>query len=92
MSYKKKELLTLFELLSKSQQELQTMLFSQEQFANDERYIISKVKTKIMVFSKKPIGDIPENFILHDQLMENVKSIYRYSYRNRKKTMFARRR
>jgi hypothetical protein len=68
------------------------MLFSQEQFANDERYIISKVKTKIMVFSKKPIGDIPENFILHDQLMENVKSIYRYSYRNRKKTMFARRR
>ena len=90
-SYKKKELLTLFELLSKSQQELQTMLFSQEQFANDERYIISKVKTKIMVFSKKPIGDIPENFILHDQLMENVKSIYRYSYRNRKKTMFARR-
>ena len=92
MSYKKKELLTLFELLSKSQQELQSMLFSQEQFANDERYIISQVKTKIMVFSKKPIGDIPENFILHDQLMENVKSIYRYSYRNRKKTMFARRR
>jgi hypothetical protein len=27
-----------------------------------------------MLFSKKPIGDIPENFILHDQLMENVKS------------------
>jgi hypothetical protein len=25
------------------------MLFSQEQFASDERYIISKVKTKIMV-------------------------------------------
>ena len=74
-------------LLSKSQQELQTMHSSQEQFANDERYIISKAKTKIMVFNKKPIGDIPENFILHDQLMENVKS-----YRNRKKTMFARRR
>ena len=61
-------------LLSKSQQELQTMLSSQEQFANDERYIISKGKTKIMLFSKKPIGDIPENFTLHDQLMENVKS------------------
>ena len=27
-----------------------------------------------MVFNKKPIGDIPENFILHDQLMKNVKS------------------
>jgi hypothetical protein len=49
-------------LLSKSQQELQTMLSSQEQFANDERYIISKAKTKIMVFSKKPIGRYSRKF------------------------------
>ena len=68
-------------LLSKSQQELQTMLSSQEQFANDERYIISKAKTQIMVFSKRPIGDISENY-------EKCEIIY--SYRNRKKTMFAR--
>ena len=49
-------------LLSKSQQELQTMLSSQKQFANDERYIISKAKTKIMVFSKKPIGKYSRKF------------------------------
>jgi hypothetical protein len=39
---------------------------------------ISPIGFLLKIFSKKPIGDIPENFILHDQLMENVKSIYRY--------------
>jgi hypothetical protein len=58
------------------------MLSSQEQFANDEKYIISKAKTKVMVFNKKPIGDILEN---------NGKCEIICSYRNRKKTMFARR-
>ena len=35
---------------------------------------ISPIGFLLKIFSKKPIGDIPENFILHDQRMENVKS------------------
>jgi hypothetical protein len=40
-------------LLGRSQLELQTMLLGQEQYANDERYMISEAKSKVMIFNQK---------------------------------------
>jgi hypothetical protein len=38
---------------------------------------ISPIGFLLKIFSKKPIGDIPENFILHDQLViEERKQTY----------------
>ena len=60
-------------LLGRSQLELQTMLLGQEQYANDERYIISEAKSKVMIFNQKK-QHIDENFTLHDRQIAHTES------------------
>jgi hypothetical protein len=60
-------------LLGRSQLELQTMLLGQEQYANDERYIISEAKSKVKIFNQKN-QHIDENFTLHDRQIAHTES------------------
>jgi hypothetical protein len=58
-------------LLGRSQLELQTMLLGQEQYANDERYIISEAKSK--VFSS------PSQKVIHSQVQITFLVSHTYS-------------
>ena len=49
------------------------MLLGQEQYANDERYIISEAKSKVMIFNQKK-QHIDENFTLHDRQIAHTES------------------
>ena len=60
-------------LLGRSQLELQTMLLGQEQYANDERCIISEAKSKVMIFNQKK-QHIDENCTLHDRQIAHTES------------------
>jgi hypothetical protein len=60
-------------LLGRSQLELQTMLLGQEQYANDERCIISEAKSKVMIFNQKK-QHIDENFTLHNRQIAHTES------------------
>jgi hypothetical protein len=64
-------------LLGRSQLELQIMLLGQEQYANDEIYIISEAKSKVMIFNQKK-QHIDENCTLHDRQIAHTES-YTYS-------------
>ena len=60
-------------LLGRSQLELQTMLLGQEQYANDEIYIISAAKSKVMIFNQKK-QHIDENVTRHDRQVAHTES------------------
>jgi hypothetical protein len=49
------------------------MLLGQEQYANDERYIISEAKSKVMIFNQKK-QHIDENFTLQDRQIAHTES------------------
>ena len=50
------------------------MLLGQEQYANNERYIISEAKSKVMIFNQKK-QHIDENFTLHDRQIAHTNLI-----------------
>ena len=49
------------------------MLLGQEQYANNERYIISEAKSKVMIFNQKK-QHIDENFTLHNRQIAHTES------------------